>query len=91
MSAPLKNKNHLKYPPVEVKRIFRKAIEALKNDEQLFNYPSLHRAIGLETLRTLPYLAEKYSGNKQIMKLWHSLQAELEKNQQKHIELYHNN
>jgi hypothetical protein len=85
MAAPLKNKNHLKYPPIEVKRLFNEGIMKLKNDEKIFNYPCLHRSIGLKTLRTLPYLAEKYRDDKEIKNLWNQLLNELSKNQDIHI------
>jgi len=48
MAAPFQNQNHLKYPPDKAKEIFRKAVKALKKNDQLFNDPSLHRAIGLK-------------------------------------------
>lgn len=86
MAAPFKNKNHLKYPPGKVKSLFKKALQKAKNNEKIFNYPSLHRAVGLRTLRTLPYLANKYKNNAELMKLWGLVQKEMNKNLQKHIE-----
>lgn len=86
MAAPFKNKNHLIYPPGKVKGLFKKALQKAKNNEKIFNYPSLHRAVGLKTLRTLPYLANKHKSNAELMKLWKSVQKEMNKNQQKHIE-----
>ncbi len=84
MSAPFNNKNHLKYPPEKVKRIFTKAIKEIK-DKQIFNYPELHRSIGLSTLRTLPYLANRYQDNPELMILWNDLKHEMNKNLQKKI------
>ena len=86
MAAPLKNKNHLNYPPGKVKHLFKKALQITKNNENIFNNPSLHRAIGLKTLRTLPYLANRNKNNTELMKLWESVQKEMNKNLQKHIE-----
>ena len=88
MAAPLNNTNHLKYPPKEAKRCFKKAIKAIKGDNQIFNWPQLHRAIGLKSLRTLPYLAEKFKSDMELMKLWDLLKTGLEKNQQLHIQKY---
>jgi hypothetical protein len=85
MAAPLRNKNHLIYTPDEVKRLFNEGITKVKNDEKIFNYPCLHRSIGLKTLRTLPYLAEKYRDDKEIKNLWNQLISELSKNQDIHI------
>jgi len=85
MAAPLKNKNHLKYPPGKVKGLFKKALQKTKSNEKIFNYPSLHRMVGLKTLRTLPYLAEKHKNNTELMKLWELVEKEMNKNLQKHI------
>lgn len=86
MAAPLKNKNHLKYPPGKVKVLFKKALQKTKINEKIFNYPSLHRAVGLTTLKTLPYLANKHRNSTELVKLWESVQREMNKNLQKHIE-----
>ena len=91
MAAPLNNTNHLKYPLKEAKKLLKKAAKAIKEDSKIFNWPNLHRAIGLKTLRTLPYLAEKYQYNNEFMMLWGLLMLELRKNQQKHFQEYLNN
>lgn len=89
MAAPLKNQNHLKYPPARVKELFTKAIKAIQSDEEIFNYPCLHRAINLKTLRTLPYLANMYKNNPELMKLWEKVKSGLEENLQKRIEKFY--
>lgn len=86
MSAPFRNQNHLKYPPAETKRLFSKAIRALKKDEKLFCNGDVHRAIGLKTVRTLPYLAEKYKDNNEMMKLWGLLRKQQWNNLKKHLD-----
>jgi len=86
MAAPFGNKNHLKYTPEKVRDLFLEAIQTTKQNKDVFNYSSLHEAIGLSTLRTLPYLAEKYRDNLDLMQLWDSLKDELDKNLQLYIE-----
>ena len=88
MAAPFGNQNNLKYTPEKVKKLFIEAIHATKQNKGIFNYPSLHNAIGLPTLRSLPYLAEKYQYNDDLMKLWNTLRTEIDKNLQIHIEKF---
>jgi len=88
MAAPLNNTNRLKYPPKQAKKCLKQAIKAINKDRQIFNWPQLHRAIGLKSLRTLPYLAEKFNMDMELMKLWDLLITGLEKNQQLHIQEY---
>lgn len=88
MAAPLKNQNHLKYTPEKVKKLLQEAIKITEKEDSIFNYPSLHKSIGLDTLRTLPYLAEKYKNNPELIYLWEILKTQMRKNMEKHIEQF---
>lgn len=86
MAAPMNNKNHLTFNHEVIKDILEDAILATKNNLEIFNFPQLHRAVGLQTLRTLQYLANRHRANPEIMNLWGLLMAEMGKNQQIHIQ-----
>lgn len=86
MGATPKNQNAVKYNRKKVIKIMLKAITAVQKDNDLFNYPSLHTAIGLHFKRSLGYLVTKYQSDPEIMELWQKVIEGLTSNLKIHCE-----
>ena len=86
MSAPLKNRNAVKYDRKKVGRLMRRAIRAVQKDCEIFNFPELHKAIKLPCNRTLGYIVKKYQSDPGIMELWQKVAEGLTDNLRLHCE-----